>query len=187
MNGTSRTLRNSSNHYDESKPDTPDAMMEPLKDKVFGVLVSAATFHKGRILLLRRSYEQKFMPGAWSIPAGKIRPREESLEQAVLRELEEEAGISGKVVRNLGMTWFESVYYRQPLHHIQFNFVIAADRSQVELRDGSNSEWMWLPTDQAEHPPIEIDEFTGALLTGAVAYYEEHRNAFIDAPAGNVC
>jgi 8-oxo-dGTP pyrophosphatase MutT (NUDIX family) len=187
MTDTSRILRSSSDQYGKSTAVAPDAVMDPLKDKVFGVLVSAATFHNDQILLLRRSYDQKFMPGAWSIPAGKIRPREESLEQAVLRELEEEAGISGQVVQNLGMTWFESVYYRQPLHHIQFNFVIAADGSPVELRDGSNSEWRWLPIDQTDHPPIEIDEFTRALVASAVAYYEQHRSSFIDAPAGKVC
>lgn len=149
--------------------------MGPLKDKVFGVLVSAATFRDGRILLLQRSMEQKFMPGAWSIPAGKIQPREESLEQAALRELEEEAGIGGTVLANLGMTWFESVYYRQSLHHIQFNFAVLADRSPVELLDGSNMDYMWLPVDDIDRPPMEIDDFTKALVVAAVEHYEKYR------------
>ncbi|MEU6034696.1 NUDIX domain-containing protein [Actinomadura sp. NPDC047616] len=149
----------------------------PLKDKVFGVLVSAATFHHDSILLLRRSLDQKFMPGEWSVPAGKIQPREESLEQAVLRELWEEAGIRGRVLRNLGMTWFESVYYQQPLQHIQFNFVVAADRPDVELRDGSNMDHMWLPIDRIDDPPVKIDEFTMGLVNSAVDFYEKNHGS----------
>jgi 8-oxo-dGTP diphosphatase len=165
------TLRNSTDS--SVQDDLLPGAIGPLKDKVFGVLVSAAAFHYDRILLLRRSLEQKFMPGAWSIPAGKIRPGEGSLEQAVLRELEEEAGIGGKVLSNLGMTWFESVYYQQPLHHIQFNFVVTCDSPQVELRDGSNMAHMWLPISQAGHPPVEIDEFTTGLVNRAIEYYRK--------------
>ncbi|MBA9004997.1 NUDIX hydrolase [Thermomonospora cellulosilytica] len=156
------------------RTDDPATAIAPLRDKVFGVLVSAATFHQGRILLLRRGLHEKFMPGAWSIPAGKIQPGEKSLEDAALRELEEEAGISGKVLANIGMTWFESVYYRQPLRHIQHNFVIEAAGSDVELRDGSNMDHLWLPLDQADHPPVEIDDFTTGLMTKAIAYYRTH-------------
>lgn len=148
--------------------------MGPLKDKVFGVLVSAASFHENSILLLRRSLDQRFMPGAWGIPAGKIQPREESLEQAVLRELEEEAGIGGTVLKNLGMTWFESTYYQQTLYHVQFDFVVVADSSRVELRDGSNMDHLWLPIDHIDRSPVEIDEFTGALVANAVEYYKGH-------------
>lgn len=149
----------------------PAAAFEPLSGKVFGVLVSAAAFYEDSILLLRRSLDQKFMPGAWSLPAGKIQPREESLEHAALRELDEEAGIGGKVLEYLGMTWFESTYYRHPLHHLQLNFVIAADSPNVKLRDGSNMAHLWLPIDQAGRPPIEIDDFTHGLVTKAIDYY----------------
>lgn len=170
MPSTLRGSKNSSTRSDSG----PAGLIEPLRDKVFGVLVSAATFHGNSILLLRRSLEQKFMPGAWSIPAGKIQPREESLEQAVLRELAEEGGIDGQVLANLGVTWFESVYYQQPLHHIQFNFVVRSCGRDVELRDGSNMDFMWLPIEQAENPPVELDRFTRALVEKAVDYYRAH-------------
>jgi 8-oxo-dGTP diphosphatase len=145
-------------------------VIAPLRDKVFGVLVSAATFRGDEILLLQRSMEQKFMPGAWSIPAGKIMPKEGSLEHAVLRELYEEAGIKGKVLHNLGMCWFESNYYEQPLHHIQFNFVVRTDDGDVELRDGSNMAYLWMPFDQIDQPPVPIDEFTRSVMTRAIDY-----------------
>lgn len=175
MRGMSRTSKSSSIEYEDP---VTDALMGPLKDKVFGVLVSAATFHENSILLLRRSLDQRFMPGAWGIPAGKIQPREESLEQAVLRELEEEAGIGGEVLKNLGMTWFESEYYDQTLYHVQFNFMVEANSSRVELRDGSNMDYRWLPIDRIDRSPVEIDEFTGQLVTNAVKHYQHDQEAY---------
>jgi 8-oxo-dGTP pyrophosphatase MutT (NUDIX family) len=175
MQSLLKPSRTSSTSDDMPAAADPATTIEPLKGKVFGVLVSAAAFYDDSILLLRRSLDQKFMPGAWSLPAGKIQPWEESLEHAVLRELEEEAGIGGKVLASLGMTWFESVYYRQPLQHIQHNFAIAADSPDVELRDGSNMAHMWLPIDRTDHPPVEIDDFTRTLVTKAVSYYQTVR------------
>jgi 8-oxo-dGTP pyrophosphatase MutT (NUDIX family) len=159
----------------ENEPATTDFSdpIGPLKDKVFGVLVGAATFHEGQVLLLQRSRNEKFMPGAWSIPAGKIQPREESLEQAALRELYEEAGIKGRVLGSLGMTWFESFYYQRPLHHIQFNFIVAAESAEIALHDGSNMAYRWLSPDEIDQPPVDVDEFTRSLLVRAVGYFRE--------------
>ncbi|GAA4083017.1 NUDIX hydrolase [Actinomadura miaoliensis] len=149
-----------------------DVWLGPLTGRVFGVLVAALTVHQGSILLLRRSLDETFMPGAWSIPAGKIQPPE-SLEQAALRELEEEAGIGGRVLHNLGPIWFDSVYHGQPLQNIQFNLLIAADRAQVHL-DGSNIDHLWLPIARLGDPPVAIDEFTMRLLHSAADYYWTH-------------
>lgn len=140
----------------------------PLQEKVFGVLVSAVTFHEGRILLLQRSQDQTFMPGAWSLPAGKVLPNEESLEHAVARELREEAGVEGDVGPNFGMSWFESTYYEHRLHHLQFNFVVRAFGSKVDLHDGSNQDHRWLPIEEIDAPPVEIDDFTRSVIKPAI-------------------
>ncbi|MEO3862425.1 NUDIX hydrolase [Acrocarpospora sp. B8E8] len=157
------------------RPDAAAEAIAPLKDKVFGVLVCAATFHDDHVLLLRRSEDQKFMPGEWSIPAGKIQPLEESLEDAVCRELYEEAGIKGRVRHGLGMCWFESRYYDQLLHHIQFNFVVDAEDRQVKLMDKSNMDHLWLSVHQIHRPPVRIDDFTSTVLGKAVDYHLRHR------------
>lgn len=146
----------------------PPKMVAPLRDKVFGVLVSAATFYDDRILLLQRSMDQKFKPGAWSLPAGKIQPNETSLEEAVKRELYEEAGVKGEVQQNLGMCWFESKYYEQQLRHVQFNFVVRAFDAAVELLDGSNMAHRWVPIEEMKRPPVPIDAFTRSVIDPAI-------------------
>ncbi|MDY9928028.1 NUDIX hydrolase [Methanosarcina sp.] len=48
---------------------------------------------KGEFLLLRRSENSRTNPGKWDLPGGKVNP-EESLKEAVIREVWEETGIS---------------------------------------------------------------------------------------------
>lgn len=49
-------------------------------------------------LLLKRSESMELNPGKWNFPSGKI--EDESPEVAVLRELEEETGLVGEIVKN---------------------------------------------------------------------------------------
>jgi 8-oxo-dGTP diphosphatase len=53
----------------------------------------------GRLLLVRRANPPA--QGRWSIPGGRVEAGE-SHETAVIRELEEETGITGRVVREVG-------------------------------------------------------------------------------------
>jgi len=133
----------------------------------FGVLVSAVTFYDSKVLLLRRSLGEKFLPGAWGLPAGKIQYGEKP-DQAALRELYEEAGIRGRVRQNVGTIWFESEYQDREVQHIQFNFEIQADSSSVKLIDGSNMDYRWIALSELDEPPVPIDEFTRQVISQAV-------------------
>lgn len=53
----------------------------------------------GRILLVQRANPPA--QGRWSVPGGRVEPGE-THERAVLRELAEETGVSGQVVREVG-------------------------------------------------------------------------------------
>lgn len=62
--------------------------------------VGAIVFDEdGRLLLVRRANPPA--QGLWSIPGGRVEPGEAS-EDAVLRELVEETGVAGVVVREVG-------------------------------------------------------------------------------------
>jgi ADP-ribose pyrophosphatase YjhB (NUDIX family) len=54
---------------------------------------------RGRVLLIRRAQEPA--AGTWTVPGGRVEVAE-SLEAAVLRELDEETGLDARVVGSLG-------------------------------------------------------------------------------------
>lgn len=56
---------------------------------------------KGRILLIKRSDQEKTFPGKWGIPGGLIEWGE-TVEQALKREAMEEIGVEIEVVRFVG-------------------------------------------------------------------------------------
>lgn len=63
--------------------------------------VGAVVFDaEGRLLLIQRANPPA--QGQWSLPGGRVEPGEEST-QAVRRELVEETGLTGEVVRHVGV------------------------------------------------------------------------------------
>jgi ADP-ribose pyrophosphatase YjhB (NUDIX family) len=56
--------------------------------------------HEGRLLLVRRASRRG--RGNWQVPGGFIEP-DETIEQAVIREVEEEAGVTAEVEGILGL------------------------------------------------------------------------------------
>ena len=43
-----------------------------MNNQQFIILVSAVVSYRGKVLITQRSFENKFLPGVWGIPAGKI-------------------------------------------------------------------------------------------------------------------
>ncbi len=66
----------------------------------YNVGVGGAVVHQGRLLLVRRASRRG--RGNWQVPGGFIEP-DETIEQAVIREVEEEAGVITAVEGILGV------------------------------------------------------------------------------------
>jgi 8-oxo-dGTP diphosphatase len=130
------------------------------------VIVGMVTFYRDCVLLLRRSAKEKFLPGVWSLPAGKV-ARGESLEDAALRELKEEAGVYGSILCILGAVWFDSDYNGRRVHNLQINYAVQAANSDVQL-DPSSDDFLWLPTSKLSSPPVPLDDFTRVAVDSAL-------------------
>lgn len=133
-------------------------------DGQFSVLVGTIPLHHGRVLLLQRSGREKFLPGVWGLPCGKV-DFGEDLEVAALRELKEEAGIAGRITRIVGYSTFYTKREGVRLHNLQVNFEVDALDDQVVL-DGSNQAFRWIPVEEVHD--AGLDDFTVRTIRQAV-------------------
>ena len=135
----------------------------------YNVVVGAVVMHDDQVLLLQRSVKEKFLPGAWGIPAGKA-SYGEPLEDAVLRELKEETGLTGTISKMTGSTWFLSEVDGELLRNLQVNFLIECDSRQVRL-DPSSDDHRWISRDDLDD--VEVDDFTRGVLCRALPGIDE--------------
>ena len=70
----------------------------------YNVGVGGAVVHDGRLLLVRRASRRG--RGNWQVPGGFIEP-DETVEQAVLREVAEEAGATNEALLRLAKEYEE--------------------------------------------------------------------------------
>ncbi|RFA96072.1 NUDIX hydrolase [Pyrobaculum aerophilum] len=81
------------------------------------VAVAAAAVKNGKIVLVKRKYPPN--PGKWSLPGGHVELGER-LEEAVLRELKEETGLAGRVVKLLQPV----EYIEREGDRVKYHFII---------------------------------------------------------------
>jgi 8-oxo-dGTP diphosphatase len=124
----------------------------PASDPRIGriLLAAAILVHEDRVLLVRRSITERFLPGVWGVPCGKVEPGEKP-DEAAIRELREETGLDGSVVRYVGETAFHSVWRGRRTLNEQSNFLMqpAGAPGQVKL-PSPDQEASWVPADIVE-------------------------------------
>lgn len=119
------------------------------------VTVDAAVFRETdpgwQILLIRRGKDP--FKGMWALPGGFL-DMEETLEEAVARELEEETGLSGIILEQLHTF---SAIHRDPRHRtISTVFIGTVDTVNSVARVGDDADaahWFGLN----ELPPLAFD------------------------------
>ncbi|MEV0253590.1 NUDIX hydrolase [Streptomyces sp. NPDC050732] len=128
-------------------------------------LAAAVVMHRHRVLLVRRSRTERFLPGVWGVPCGKLEP-EESPGDGVLRELKEETGLLGQVLRKVGESSFVSTYRGHEVKNWQDNFLVRPLTFDVTL-PLPDQDHRWLAP--ADLGTVRIDDYNREIVRQALA------------------
>ncbi len=128
--------------------------------QMFKIAVSAYIVNNNKILLLKRSDNEAFLPGKWEVPGGGIDVGE-SIEQGVMREVKEEAGIDVTVKDLFG--YFEFVDGKG-VQTVNLNFLCVMDDGygDVDVALGEMQEAQWVESEDFD----EVD-FTSQNMADA--------------------
>ncbi|HEX4062174.1 MAG TPA: NUDIX domain-containing protein [Streptosporangiaceae bacterium] len=132
--------------------------LEPLR------LAAAIVVHYDRILLVQRSGKEGFLPRRWGIPCGKLDGDEEP-RRGVLRELREETGLAGTVIKYAGHQTFRSDWMGREVENLQDNFLVSPSGvDEIEFPDIDPPEtdqgWEWVPIDMIETFGLDLHNLT---------------------------
>ena len=120
--------------------------------------------HDGRLLLIRRADDPG--RGLWSVPGGRVEAGE-TLAEAVVREVREEAGLEVVCDRFLG--WVERI--DEAHHFVILDFAVTAlDPSRVRLdlcRGDDAAEAAWVPLEDVTDYPL-VDGLADFLAEHAI-------------------
>ncbi|MCD7034151.1 NUDIX domain-containing protein [Metabacillus sp. GX 13764] len=128
-------------------------MPEPNKT---AVVVKGIILYEERILLIKRSPKDAFGAETWECPGGKIEFGE-SLEDALVREVTEEAGLEAAAEKLVYATSFLTDPARQV---VILTYLCRSETNQV-LLSAEHTEYQWVPLDQVNKflPPGILADF----------------------------
>ncbi|MFG2137933.1 NUDIX hydrolase [Streptomyces sp. NPDC048650] len=127
-------------------------------------LAAAVVVHHARVLIVRRSYNERFLPGAWGVPCGKL-DRGESARNGALRELKEETGLLGTIVAHTGSSTFLSTYQGRRVRNHQENFAVRPLTLDVVL-PSADQAYLWARP--AELAGIGVDAYNLDVIRQAL-------------------
>ena len=138
-------------------------------DDIEKLVVGAIVVCSKRVLLLTRA-EGEFMGGLVELPSGGVEAGE-SLEQALLRELEEETALADGVVLKAYVDHFDYVSASGKRAR-QFNFLVESASDDVSLNHKEHADYQWLHTSRVPFDEMNMSESTRKSITAALKLLE---------------
>lgn len=108
-----------------------------------GILKSGDLF-----LIIKRSDDEDFYPGAWEFPGGHLEAGE-TIKDGLKRELKEEVGYDGEfnpIITN----YFDEIKEKkgQLIHNIEIDFIVEVDKTKIDVKlSDEHSEYKWVTKD----------------------------------------
>ncbi len=112
--------------------------------KTYATVIGVVKFNN-KILILKRNPNRKSSPNKWQPVSGFIKERE-SAEDGVLREIKEETGLDGKIIKSGEVFEVTDEYGRW----IIMSFLVSVKSDKVEIDREEHSEYRWINLDEIE-------------------------------------
>lgn len=110
-----------------------------MNEKKFLIVVRAVVCNKDKVLLVKRAKTESIGSDTWELPGGKVDFGEE-LEDALVRELKEEIGISV----NIGeLLYTSTLILSNSVHILKLTYLCFTKRYDVELSH-EHSAYLWI-------------------------------------------
>jgi 8-oxo-dGTP pyrophosphatase MutT (NUDIX family) len=119
------------------------------------IMASAAIIDKNKLLVLKRSSEEKFLSGYWTIVGGKYEDGDASIEEAVKREVMEETGLSIAVVRPIDIEEFTRED-RPNVRAVEITYLCSTEHGEkITLDAREHDAYAWVDeSDAAKLDPV---------------------------------
>lgn len=127
--------------------------MDQAVKKILLVVACALLDQDGRILLAQRP-QGKSLAGLWEFPGGKVE-RGETPEETLVRELDEELGITTKIACLAPLTFASHTY--EAFHLLMPLYVCRRYEGIPHGREGQNVKWV-KPQSLRDYPMPPADE-----------------------------
>ena len=120
-----------------------------------GLVVDSPDARSARAALIGRTDRRGRL--LWSLPKGHVEPGE-TTEDAAIREVAEETGITGRVLASLGTIDFWFVADGRRIHKTVHHFLLMATAGQLSADDVEVEEVEWVPLGELSNRLAYADE-----------------------------
>ncbi len=126
------------------------------------ISVSAFIPWQGKALIVKRAKDDSFLPGYWEQVGGKVDPGE-SHEDALIREVQEEAGITVTPVRSYNQ--FEYTHF-DGRRMCEYTYICNLVSDPTITLSFEHQDFMWVDLQGLEHVSPVTDEMRSIIEKG---------------------
>jgi 8-oxo-dGTP diphosphatase len=133
-------------------------------EKIQKIGVSAFIYKDGKILILKRSKKEKFMPGFWDLPGGKV-SFGESPEDAIVRETKEETNLDVEALKPYSLFSYLSDNGIRQTIDIQYITEVIEDPGDIKLSD-AHEDFQWVSRNELDKYFEISDKLKKVIIKG---------------------
>jgi len=134
----------------------PDKQYKQILEHIAIPCVDIVACHNGKVLLVKRTNEPA--KDLWWVPGGRINKRE-TVEQAALRKLKQETGLTGKIEKKVG--FYDTIFDKGPfpdlktgIHTVNVVFLVSILEENPEINlDRTSEEYKWVDKIEEDYHP----------------------------------